>query len=156
MKQCTRLNHIWQVWNIFSKNMTVLYLGVRFVKTTTIKTNYSFTNVVINIFAHIVFMNIIYNSKVIQLFANVIMRIIYNNKVLQLLAHVVMRIIYNIHRSKVSHLLARVVIKIFVPRKFQDMCFVVIFPILKFLHCRVMMGIKIMNIRKRFELTKKV
>lgn len=176
MKQCTRLNHIWQVWNIFSKNMTVLYLGVHFVKTTTIKTNYSFTNVVINIFAHIVFMNITYNSKIIclfanvvmkisynihrskvlQLFANVVMRMIYNSKIIQLFKHVAIKITYNIHRSKVLNLLARVVIKIFVPQKFQDMCFVAIFPILKFLHCRVMMGIKIMNIRKRFELTKKV
>ena len=47
-------------------------------------------------------------------------------------------------------MVARVVIVIFVLQKFQDMCFVVIFPILKFQHCRVMMtimmGIKMVDI----------
>ena len=41
--------------------MITLHMNVRFVKTTTIKMDYSFTSVVINIFALIVFMNIIYN-----------------------------------------------------------------------------------------------
>lgn len=118
MKSCTRLNHIWYVWNIFSKGMIILYMDVRFVKTNTIKTNYSFTNAVINIFARIVFMNIIYN--------------IYQNRALWITA-----------------LLAHVVIKIFVPQKFQDTCFVATFPILKFLHCRVMTTIK--KIQLKFE-----
>lgn len=94
-------------------------MNVRFVKTVIIKMNYSFTNVVITIFARIVFMNIIYN-------------------------------IYHIRTPWITVLVARVVIVIFVLQKFQDMCFVVIFPILKFQHCRVMMtimmGIKMVDI----------
>ena len=91
-------------------------MNVRFVKIIIIKMNYSFTNVVINIFVHIVFMNIIYN--------------IYHSKTLW-----------------ITVLLAHVVIGIFVLQKFQDMCFVATFPILKFLHCRVM-TIKMTTIKK--------
>ena len=36
-------------------------MNVQYVKTITIKMNYSYTNAAITIFAHIVFMNIIYN-----------------------------------------------------------------------------------------------
>ena len=41
--------------------MIIIYMNVQYVKTITIKMNYSYTNAAITIFAHIVFMNIIYN-----------------------------------------------------------------------------------------------
>lgn len=75
----------------------------------------------------------------------------FTNAVINIFVRIVfMNIIYNTYHNQtlwITVLLAHVVIGIFVLQKFQDIRFVVIFPILKFLHCRAM-TIKMTTIKK--------